>query len=225
MINIVELDSNNRPKGRNHHRFRNLTGKRFGRLLVIRQVGWHIHPDGSRRAKWMCVCDCGNLIVTLQYNLTSGDGRSCGCRKRDINSQIHRTHGLCKHPDYQLWGRMIQRCGNVRNEDYPNYGGRGITVCKRWRESFAAFHKDMGTRPSKRNSIDRRDVNKGYFKKNCRWVTSDIQCRNKRNTRWITIDGETLCLSDWSRLVSMRASKILRRMKRGWTPKRAVFTK
>ena len=108
------------------------------------------------------------------------------------------THGCTGTPTYRAWQDMIQRCYNPRRTRYPMYGGRGITVCQRWRESFEAFLKDMGTSPSPRHSIDRIDNNGNYEPGNLRWATAKEQSRNQRRNRVLTYQGETLCIAEWA---------------------------
>jgi len=142
-----------------------LKGQSFGRLMAIKMVARSKRGD----VMWECVCDCGNTVVINGFYLRNGDTKSCGC----IN------HGMSNSPEYETWGQMLGRCNNKNNEHYPNYGGRGITVCEQWYK-FDNFFKDMGNRPSLNYSIDRIDNDKGYFKSNCRWGTATEQARNQR---------------------------------------------
>jgi hypothetical protein len=99
---------------------------------------------------------------------------------------------------------MIERCEDPTNPAFAGYGGRGISVCQRWRSSFAAFETDMGPRPTPQHQIDRADNDGNYEPGNCRWVTVAEQQRNRRQTRWFTIDGKRLCLKDWAREFGLR---------------------
>lgn len=129
-------------------------------------------------------------------NLTSGNTKSCGCRKRAVLGESTTKHGLVKHPLYRAWKAMIQRCTNPNNPSYHNYGGRGITVDPAWRNDFAAFFRDMGERP-KGHTLERKDNDGPYCKGNCIWATRRTQSRNTRVVRRITVDGVTLCKADW----------------------------
>lgn len=153
----------------------NLTGKRFGLLSVLHAIGF----DKTGRLKWLCLCDCGKQTVVLAKNLKSGNTLSCGCIKKHNNLK----HGQYKSLTYNSWKSMIQRCTNQSHRYYPDYGGRGITVCQQWLESFANFYADMGDRPDKRHTLDRIKVNKGYYKENCRWASLEVQASNKRPKR------------------------------------------
>src|SRR5690606_36633953 len=129
---------------------------------------------------WLCLCDCGNEKSVRADSLVSGRILSCGCYHKEAVSQRTRTHGLSNTLEYHIWENMIQRCTNPNHLAFGYYGGRGITVCDRWRNDFTAFINDMGPRPSNCYSVDRIDVNKGYEPGNCRWATRETQMRNTR---------------------------------------------
>lgn len=120
---------------------------------------------------------------------------------------------------------MLQRCMNPNNKGYKNYGGRGITVCARWQNSFANFLADVGPRPSVRHSIDRHPDNNGSYEPgNVRWATSDEQTRNTRRNRWIEFNGERLILSDWVKRYDLNLPTVIRRLQSGWDITRALTT-
>jgi hypothetical protein len=147
-----------------------LAGKRFGRLQVIAR-----HPQRRRGCiLWLCLCDCGAEHVVLGHDLRRGATRSCGCLRR----ALRRTHGLTKSRAYWCYHNMLQRCFNPDNPNYPNYGGRNITVCHRWLE-FEGFLADMGE-PPHGMSIDRVNVDGDYSAWNCQWATARMQARNRR---------------------------------------------
>lgn len=157
-----------------------LTSRRFERLTVVNRRG----SDKNGHSLWECVCDCGNTVIISGTNLKSSHTTSCGC----MNKEAITKHGLRNSPEYQSWKAMIQRCTNPKAQGYEYYGGRGITVCSPWLNSFEEFYADMGLRPSNGYSIDRIDNNKGYYKENCRWATSAEQNKNKRQrTKRLTI--------------------------------------
>lgn len=160
-----------------------LTGKRFGRLLVMLSAGRTI--QGSRSVRmWQCRCDCGRTLDVSRMNLTSGDTRSCGCLR--VDSPNSRTHGHSRvgirTHEYNTWAAMVQRCTNPKTPNYQYYGARGIKVCDRWRDSFENFLADMGERPPG-TSIDRRNNELGYEPGNCRWATKREQMRNTRHNK------------------------------------------
>lgn len=189
-------------------------GKRFGRLIAVRRV-----YVNSWRTRWLCQCDCGTSKEIRQQLLTRGDTQSCGCLRKEQraarNSREKRTHYMTTTPEYKAWVSMIQRCYNSNTESYPHYGGRGITVCDRWHESFESFFADVGLRPTPRHSIERVRVNGNYEPGNVCWATSNQQARNKRSTLRSVIDGENLCLADIAERFGIGYSTVLYRFNAG----------
>lgn len=205
------------PLGWKSNRLNDLTHRVFGRLTVVKRGSNFKNVVG-----WECKCVCGNVKNVRASSLIKGWTTSCGCYHRDMMRETHSTHGMAGKPEYQAWNHMIQRCYNERTCNYSNYGGRGITVCTRWRTSFKNFLDDMGLKPSRKHSIDRIDNNKGYFKENCRWSGPYQQASNKRDTVNITFQGETKCLKEWARSLNMSYKNLHKRIFiRGWTVDRA----
>lgn len=154
-----------------------LTGQRFGRLTIIERAG----GLSGKSAKWLCRCDCGNEKVTTRQKLIRGDVQSCGCLQREYMQNGNVIHGGYKTRLYSIWHHMKYRCNNPNAPKYPLYGGRGITVCDEWINSFPAFRDwalDNGYDDNL--TLDRIDNNKGYNPNNCRWATSSDQNRNRR---------------------------------------------
>jgi hypothetical protein len=153
--------------------FRDLTGQKFGRLLVQFRA-----PNKGVQTTWTCLCDCGNITLSTSGNLTFGKSTSCGC------GRIKHGHTTKRNQSgtYQTWRNMIRRCIDANNKDYKNYGARGITVCERWIESFDSFLADMGERP-KGLTLDRKDNDGHYCPENCEWATRLQQCHNRRNSK------------------------------------------
>lgn len=159
---------------------KNLTGQKFGRFIVASFL--HVSRHGD--AIWRCKCACGKEIAVRSSNLRSGNTSSCGCFRRDNMRKIayrhgHAAGGSCS-TEYSSWSSMKGRCHNKKDHAYKWYGGRGITVCDRWRNSFPNFLADMGRKPSPELSIDRINNDGNYEPENCRWATAKQQTANSR---------------------------------------------
>jgi hypothetical protein len=154
---------------------KDLQGQRFGRWTVVKNTG----KLEQRCYVWLCRCDCGTEREVRGNRLSHGKSQSCGCARKESTS----THGQSNSPTYHTWRSMILRCEAKGNDSYRHYGGRGISICERWRDSFEAFLADMGERPSAKHSIDRIDNAKGYEPENCRWATVKEQNRHRSTTK------------------------------------------
>lgn len=177
-----------------------ISGKRFGRLVVLCRAT----VPGARNVMWRCQCDCGETTIGAAANIGKTKF-SCGCLASENGTKTLRVnrlartdlHGLSRLAEYRIWSKMKGRCLNKKDPKFHRYGGRGIVVCDRWKDSFENFLEDMGPRPSKRHSIDRIDNNGNYEPGNCRWAIEKVQARNRSTTRKITINGVTLCVREW----------------------------
>lgn len=188
-----------------------LMGQKFGRLTAISKA-----PKlKSRNNRWNCVCECGNTTTASCADLRSGHTNSCGCYMMDRIKESNTTHGQAlKTPEYGSWGSMLVRCYNKKNKSFHNYGGRGISVCDRWRYSFENFFEDMGERPSKKHSLDRfPDKNGNYEPINCRWATPKQQADNRRGNVWLEHEGKRIVQEDWARELGVYTGSLIRMIK------------
>lgn len=194
-----------------------LTGQRFGKLLV---VGRDDSPQTTKqkRIKWACACGCGNFTSVSSGNLKNGNTASCGCEKYANRG----THGMTNTPTYKAWDAMIQRCTNSNDARYKDYGGRGITVCDRWLK-FSNFLEDMGVKPAGLE-LDRIDNNGGYFLDNCRWISGIENKRNTRGNRYLVYGGEKLCVAAWAEKLGINKGTITNRLSRGWSVEETLST-
>lgn len=179
-----------------------LVNKRFGILTVLK-----FNDYKSNRKKWLCLCDCGNKKIVENKKLINNIITSCGCLKSKHKHHVY--HNKSKTIEYSTWINIKNRCNNINNKDY---GGRGITVCDRWLNSFENFLEDMGKRPVN-TSIDRINNNLGYYKENCRWATKEEQHYNKRNTVIITYKNETKPLIEFCKELGLKYETINHRIK------------
>lgn len=169
------------------HNFRDLKDKKFNRLKVIKEYG----KNNQNEWVWECKCDCGNIepVYVRGSALTTGTTKSCGCLRREKTSNMFKKHNMSNSKIYKAWCHIKERCYNNNICNYNDYGGRGITVCDRWLESFENFRDDMYKSyldhveeyGKKNTSIDRIDVDGNYCKDNCRWATNSEQMNNRRD--------------------------------------------
>lgn len=160
----------------------NLVGNQFGRLWIIK----FDRMDKYGHSRWIAYCECGKLKTVTSNKLLLGKTRSCGCLQKDVTSQLNKvraTHRDIKSPEYKCWASMIQRCYNPKHDNFVNYGGRGIEVCSKWRESYLRFLEDVGRKPTLQHSIDRINGNGNYEPGNVRWATRSEQEKNKSRGR------------------------------------------
>lgn len=198
-----------------------LTGQRFGRLTVIKYLG----NDKHRRALWLCKCDCGADKTVCGCELRKGSTNSCGCLHREDLSKRRTTHGQSSTRLYRIWGAMIKRCHNPNAVNYSHYGGVGITVFDKWRNSFETFRNwALSNGYQEDLSIDRIDFNGNYEPSNCRWVDIKTQQNNKRNNRLLTYNGETKSLTQWSREIGVSDRALYKRLRRGWSTEETLST-
>lgn len=184
----------------------NLLGQVFGRITVIGNDAPRI-SSGRSEAMWRCLCECGNEFSSPAAMLRNGHKKSCGCLSAESRKERAKKHGFYGTKTYVSWRSMINRCTNSKLAIYKRYGGRGISVCKRWM-TFENFLADMGERPEG-TSIDRIDNNGNYEPSNCRWASDRQQSENRRSTRWIEHNGTRLTMSGWARKLGIHSATLL----------------
>ena len=182
----------------------NLSGKRFGKLLVLSRG-----PNNHRGdAQWVTQCDCGGSTLSKSYNLTHKKSTSCGCWERTTKHKMSLT------PEYGTWQNIQQRCENSKNKNFSSYGGRGITVSPEWSE-FDVFFADMGQRPSSDHSIERINNSKGYSKDNCKWATRSEQQRNKRSNSRVLYHGDIFVMAEFAEKFGFKRDTLYHWVNRG----------
>ncbi len=176
-------------------KFKNHFGKKFGKLTVISFAGFKEYPSGTRFSRWNCECECGNIRDYPTGALLNGVLRQCW--QCGIN---YRTkHGKHATKTYRCWISMKSRCSNKKHKMFYLYGGRGISVCDRWLDSFENFLADVGECPPDKKSLDRfPNKNGNYEPGNCRWATAKEQSRNMRRNKIITFNGVSKCVAEWA---------------------------
>lgn len=193
----------------NSHR-KDITNRRFTNLVAL-------YRDNKDGRKWVCKCDCGNTISILTARLIGKHTKSCGCLAGE-------SHGMCYTRFNKIYRSMKNRCFSKSDPAYKNYGGRGITVCDRWKDSFKNFYEDMYESylnhvkefDEKDTTLDRIDVNGNYEPSNCRWATVKEQNNNKRNNRLELFHGEMMTISEISEKTGINAQTIIYRLNHGY---------
>lgn len=193
-----------------------LTGQRFGMLVALTCAG-----SSRNGTLWRCRCDCGNERDVLVSNLRKGNSKSCGCARNAGLVERSRKHGhgaRGKHSaEYRTWRGMLARC---RDKEYPGYGAEGISVCARWEfgedgvHGFECFLADMGRKPSRLHSIERKSSSGSYGPHNCRWALPTEQARNRRTSRYLTVRGMTMTLAEAAERYGVKYSTLQYRLDR-----------
>ena len=193
-----------------------LSGQRFGHLLVIECVG-----SRKGHTQWLCECDCGKKKVVDGRKLKEQQIKSCGC----MHFEACKTHGQSDTRLYHIWRTMKARCDDPNSVKFNRYGARGISICKEWYD-FANFYKwAMENGYKDILSIDRIDNNGNYEPSNCRWATAIQQANNTSANVLLEFCGEVKTEAEWAREVGIRLSVISKRLKRGWSVEDALTKK
>lgn len=166
-------------------------------------------------------CRCGKTFKARELNVKYGGTRSCGCFRKEVSSKRQTKHGETrKKPftsEYQTWSHMKSRCYNKKAPEYHRYGGRGITICRRWKNNYEAFLRDMGRKPGREYSIDRINNGGNYEPSNCRWATVKEQANNRRTSKFFEYIGKRKTVPQWAEELKISSSLIWRRIQLGWT--------
>lgn len=211
-------------------KFIDLTGQKFGRLIVLERVENYIQPNGTIKARWKCLCECGKHCVVCSSELRCGKTKSCGCFKLGILRTSRITHGKSSTRLYGVWKDMKARCYNPNDKYYHVYGAEGKAVCEEWRNNFQAFydwsmsHGYDENAPRGECTIDRIDGTKGYSPDNCRWSTNKEQANNRRSNHMITFNNETHTLAEWAKITGISCWAIKYRLKANWTIEKTLNT-
>lgn len=198
------------------NKFKDLTGLQFGpwKVISLNKI--------DRNAKWNVQCsECGGERIRKGTLLITGRGASCNCRNRSAHYGKPRP---LRAVEYVALQSLKMRCYNPKNKGFKNYGGRGISVCQRWLDSYDNFLNDMGKRPGAGYSIERKDTNGNYEPSNCVWATAKRQANNRTNNRMMTLHGTALNVTEWAERMHLRPGTIFERLARGWTDERALTT-
>ena len=192
-----------------------LKGVRFAHLVVTERSG----ADKHGHVMWLCQCDCGKQKVVKGHKLLSGDYKSCGCMHHKYG------HGQSDSRLYHIWRTMKARCVDTNSHKYHAYGGRGITICYEWLNSFESFYDwAMANGYREDLSIDRIDNDDNYEPSNCRWESAKEQANNTRANRNIEYNGESHTLAEWADIKGLTKSALHHRLSRGWSISDALST-
>lgn len=201
-----------------------LTGHIFGRLFVSAFAGYPArHPT---KAQWSCDCLCGQRgVVVFGYNLKNGNTTSCGCYRIAKTSARSLRHGHSKTNEYAKYYQIVGRCCNIDHPRWEAYGGRGIYICDRWlgESGFINFLSDMGPRPTKKHSVERRDNDGSYSPINCYWATAKEQGRNQRTNRVVEYAGRRWCLAELCEYKGIPYERTRNRLTLGHSIERAII--
>lgn len=203
-------------------------GTVYNYLTITKRLPPLAYPSGKRKFQCECVCTCGKLIVIEPYDLSKKrPQKSCGCKRSGLISTAKSSHGHTsggiQSRTWRCWRAAVGRCFNLNSDRYQYYGGRGITMCDRWRNSFESFLEDMGECPSESHSIDRFPNQAGNYEPgNCRWATKSQQAENRKTSKMFTVNGVTACISEHARQHNLPPSKVNQRLRNGWTIEQAL---
>lgn len=189
-------------------RFTDLTGQRFNRFLVLFRATNARTKGGYLLVQWYCRCDCGAVVILPMQAITSGNTKSCGCLKREVNHARLVTHGMSRSAEYKAWHGAKSRCTNPATANYADYGGRGIRMADEWLNDFQAFFDHLGPRPSPAHSVDRIDNDGHYEPGNVRWATRSHQNNNQRNSIRVFIGDALVTITEAAQLLGLKRDSV-----------------
>lgn len=190
-----------------------IVGKKFNRLTVISEYD---KRTNAGKVQFLCKCDCGNIIIAVGSKIKSGYTKSCRCLNKEKTSELGKSyiHKMAGTSIYTIWSSMKSRCHHIKSDSYGNYGGRGIIVCERWRNSFENFFQDMGHRPNDKYSLERINNDGNYEPENCKWATRQEQELNKRNSIRVDYNGKIISLPQLAKNIGMPLGKLYKQRKK-----------
>lgn len=192
--------------------FIDLTGRRFGRWLVIKHTP-RDEEEKSGQSLWQCRCDCGTTKDRVQYGgLVTGGTKSCGCLRRELRLKPDKVVHSQRNPLYSTWMSMKTRCYNLKHPSSKHYGGRGIKVCQRWLDSYDNFAEDMGPRPTPGHQLERRENDGDYTPENCLWATAQAQAGNRRSNLVHEWKGQKVNLIQIARMENVEYAELRRQV-------------
>lgn len=201
--------------------FIDLSGQRFGRLLVL-----NFKERVNKHTIFLCKCDCGKIVESSSNILRVGKKVSCGCYNLELIKKRSITHGLSKHPLFRTWCDMKNRCYFKKHNRYANYGGKGILICKEWLDDFKVFY-DWAIESGWEHglTIDRIKNDKNYEPSNCRWATMKEQNSNRTTCKYLTFNGKTMIITQWAQKLNLSYSTLNRRLKKGLPLEKVLIPK
>ena len=205
-------------------RFKDLTGLKFGRVLIVSYCGRRHHSS-----VWVGRCDCGAEREFASTALLNGTTKSCGCLRRERAGGLSYKHGQCggenrkrRPPEYKAWEQMRDRCVNEQHVQWKWYGGKGVVVCDEWVNNFEAFIRDVGPRPTAKHTLDRINSNGNYEPSNVRWATWTQQARNRSNNHMVEYQGRLMPLIEAAEAAGIPYVTVKSRVGSGWSAIDAV---
>lgn len=195
--------------------YKDLRGQKFN-YLTFEKFDHVVDTGKNRRTYWLCKCDCGKEVVLRADQVKSGNTKSCGCHKHEVDSQkaniilkkVNTKHGLSKTRLYSIYENIVGRCTNPLEHSYERYGGRGILICNEWLNDVNSFYDWAINNGYKDNlTIDRINNNGNYEPNNCRWANNITQCNNRRSNIKIKYKGKTQSLTMWCRELRLNYRK------------------